>query len=219
MSALVLLRSGDHHYENVIAANSYPFFVDLECSFIPSLVLDQSLTSRFSAKSLGVISQSSMVGNHEVDVGALAWRPGAYYVDLAWFNDHEGGPELRYKKRLVSASSSNPHKDGSLLGPKQFQKLLIRGYRSSRRRQRVLADKLKQLILSIQEEPMRLVLRKTRYYRDLLEFSFSNQYTKKSSLRRSILEHFLAADHPCLESIVNEEIESLMNAEIPVFLS
>jgi lantibiotic modifying enzyme len=218
LSVLVALRSTDHHWENLIADSDNPFFLDLECSFMPSVILDKRSPCRMSMKSVGVVSHVDRIGEFQFDRGALAWRTGASTLGLAWRGWGKiGTPELDYEERLISQSPNSPHAASSLLGSRQFLKFLLAGYKEGRRILRRLSTDLRPSLASMHDKPMRLVLRGTRFYQELLAHSLRPWLCKDTKHRRSALRHFLEEDDPRLEPLVIQEVESLMDGEIPHF--
>jgi lantibiotic modifying enzyme len=218
LAALAALRSCDHHYDNLIAHQSHPQLIDLECSFTPGLIIDRGQPSRMSLRRVGVISHLDRVGDIEIDKGALAWRVGTSTLVLTWSGwGGTGPPELEYKKRIIDRCLNDPRKPGSILGSKQFRKFLFDGFKSGRRLIRNLSGDLKPVLLSMHEKPMRLVVRSTRFYRELLMLSLSPQFCKSSDARRALLCGYLKEDDQRLAPLVVQEVASLMEGEIPHF--
>jgi lantibiotic modifying enzyme len=218
LSVLVMLRSCDHHYDNLIANKAHPYLIDLECSFTPSLILDKQWPYPMSMRRVGIVSHIDRVDNFEIDKGALAWRDGASTLVLTWRGwGTTGAPELEYKERTIFRSRNDPHKTESILRSQHFRQFLVRGLRDGRRIIRRTSADLKSSLRSVHDQPMRLVLRSTRFYRELLMFSLSPVFCRDSERRSALLKTYLEEDDRRLEPLVAQEIASLMNGEIPHF--
>ena len=217
LSVLVALRSGDHHCDNLVASSSNPVLVDLECSFIPSLIFDRMASPRMSMKSVGVISHLDRIGEIVLDIGALARTHGSTHLELVYLGWGNGVPELGYKERRVSSSPNSAHKCGSLLRSQHFRKYLIAGYKEGRDVLRRMSATLRASLLGMHDKPMRVVIRNTRYYQELLALSLVPEACRNTETRRATLERFLQVDDRRLRPIVAQEIRCLLDGDIPHF--
>ncbi|PWC44302.1 DUF4135 domain-containing protein, partial [Azospirillum sp. TSO22-1] len=229
LAVLEVLRGGDIHPDNLIAAGAYPVIVDLECLFQPGPAdlarpdpLDDPLA--FTSGALPVFT--SFDGGRTLHpiaafgCGALPARPGQRLR-------HPGTDWIHLAPVEVSSFDANgPSLDGVALDVRDHVDALVRGYRASlaavlARRDALLAPR--GALRRFRRTALRLLCAPTNLYALLLDSALSTEGVSdedsfRARLARAAQRDPTIADVHCWSAVLAEEARALDRLDVPAFV-
>ena len=172
---------------------------------------------KFCIKMLGIISSPMLLGGDIYDGGGILSR--SLKKEVVWSGFNKGTPELVFKNRIMQKNTNSPHYTNSLMTPCSFKKYIWEGYKSGV----ISVAKLREMIMQKIREcrdnktSTRVLFRSTYYYQQLLSLSFSPEFLTARSTRERFINVYIESDDKRVKQIIDEELQCLINGEIPIF--
>jgi type 2 lantibiotic biosynthesis protein LanM len=228
------LAAIDFHHENLIADGSHPVPLDLEALFHPLGLEGDNKRADYVASIMlfnSVFGVGLLPGriwsNPEfegVDMSGLGGLPGQLFpfASPAW--EGEGTDEMRLiRKRYPMPEAANrPTLKGQALGGFEHGDELIAGFRAmyrllERHRQELLAPDGP--LARFAGDEVRVVIRATRTYSDLLRESFHSDVLRSGLDRDRFFDRLWngADENPHLAKLIPAERLDLWNGDVPMF--
>jgi lantibiotic modifying enzyme len=214
ISLLITLRTIDINAENVLINLPYPVFFDMETIFSGDFNPDWP---EYSIENTGLLKISKENDNSLLTAGIL---PRESLLKPIIINNSKR-PEIKWRTKSRGKFSNIPQYHGKRVNPHEFKKNLLDGYENGF--SEILEKKglIKEMVKS-SKVLSRVVLRPTRIYRLLaLKSCYPQIYLKKDVkdfLTASLKEYPVIYDIDSL-SLLDSEVESIFNLEVPVFYS
>jgi type 2 lantibiotic biosynthesis protein LanM len=230
------LAAIDFHHENLIAAGAHPVPLDLEALFHPLGLEGDNKSADYQANIMlfnSVFGVGLLPGriwsNPEfegVDMSGLGGLPGQLFpfASPAW--EGEGTDEMRLvRKRYPMPEAANrPTLKGQALGSFEHGEELVAGFRDTYRllesnRQELLAPDGP--LARFTGDEVRVVIRATRTYSDLLRESFHPDVLRSGLDRDRLFDRLWngADENPRLAKLIPAERFDLWNGDVPMFTS
>ena len=234
---LQLLNASDCHHENVIASGEQPILVDAEALLAPvarsgnhstaseqqvhRMHLDSPVIS-----ALITCKAMSEPGRKAPDLSAitLAGRYPSPHKNAVFRLDSEGRGRFAFDYGELEVDSATPELDGQRTGWAQHVGHILAGYRSMGERIRECTDRLlapEGPLLSASDCLIRYVYRQTSVYARVLSASLEPACLRDAIAREIVLERLWKAhlEHPGPTAIIESEVNSLRDLDIPLFTS
>lgn len=218
-SVLEMLRSGDHHAENIIARSTWPYFVDLECTLIPSLSIDLRPQSRFSLHAVGIedVTEAPFTA---LPANQAVAMDNFHKSEVRWSISTARKVEARLIARSPKKAAADPRPFSCLIPLKSFAKYFARGYQTGLTAIDALHHDLtsdNSPIRTLGVTKMRVVLRSTHFYTQLLRASFAPTLAANTVARLDFLRSRLPPASAWLNCASIAEARALQDATIPTF--
>lgn len=234
LALLYALEAVDFHYENLIASGEHPVLVDLESLFHPRVTQPDFKDPDLLA--------ADVIDHSVVRVGLLPrriWAEGAAEgIDLSGFGAaggqltpqavphwERGGTDemhIAQKRMVIKAATNRPTIGGSDVNALDYGEAIIAGFT---RMYRLLVDHRDELLspdgpLSrFANDQMRILLRPTRTYGELLHGSFHPDFLGDALERDRYFDQLWMGVEPdsYLTRVISAEREALHDGDIPMF--
>lgn len=213
---LLLLRSIDNYYENVIISKESPIFFDHEC-ILTNKISGES-KKPYGFEHTGTINPKGK----DHDTSSLTGATGEIQTLLKpYFIGSEKKPEIKWIINKKIKARHIPEFNGELVNPRDYKKEIISGLLESQKR---IINKRKQIIKYIYNEKSitRVLIRPSSFYKSLLvgypyyflkeKLEIQEYFQSELKQNKPILENFALKDE-----IVNYEVDSLIKGYIPMF--
>lgn len=196
---LMCIRSGDHHNQNLLINGSQICCLDLECSLLPRLVFEQCPKKRFTLRATGLIGQALNCAGSADPVSPLhSWgrtvRKVLEFPDPYQFQSSRADPMAIFRKEF---------RDGF----RYTGRLFSQNYQDCR-----------DLIRTFSTACMRVVVRPTRYYRELIRHVFDPRVCGTLERRQALVISLLPAPNRALLPLAEAEAAAVLRCEIPIFV-
>lgn len=221
------LGTKDLHYENIIAAGEYPALIDLE-TLVHIRHAQKTQTAR--EEILYELSQSALYSGllpvyhwnkdgKGVDSSGISGNSGQKYpfkiAVVAKARTSEMHIEYRYP---VSKKARNlATLEGEFYPPYLYKSQILHGFTDAYHR--VMADKevFRDLLKDLYSTESRYLIADTQRYSMLLSGSYHPSLLMKSGEREKFLDLLRQGRKPSDEEIIQSEIDSLTDGDIPYF--
>jgi type 2 lantibiotic biosynthesis protein LanM len=227
LTALIyLLKGTDMHFENIIAAGSYPFLIDLECLFNTNCI-------DFNVLHIGLLPVLTYSDNSSVPIdlsgfGASGVQESSTYV-WKWKDIGSDDLNLIKDKGKFEAKSNQPNIKGVPVSPEKFVEEFsiefkkVCDYFISI--QSTFDDEV-HLFSEFKDKQIRVIPRPTQVYKDILENSYIPEALISKEKRDAVIEQYLN-DFPLIISfkpkdkikIMAHELRAIQQMDIPYFTS
>ncbi len=232
LALLYALEAIDFHFENLIAAGEHPVLVDLEALFHPrierqdkTITEDPALNNMvFSVLRIGLLPErlGSSPGSPGVDLSGLGGQAGQLSSQKLAVWQGAGTDEMRLvKERLLMEGAHNrPRLNGDEVNVMDYLEDFTAGFEKI---YRVLTTYRAELIAgpltAFSRNEMRIVMRPTQVYSNLLRKSFHPDFLRNALDRDRHFDHLWAKVklQPALERLIQAERADLLNGDIPMF--
>ena len=228
------LEATDFHAENIIACGEHVFPIDLEALFHPRLEsAAQSGVERRAAESIQQsVCRIGMLpdfiwgddGAEGVDISGLGDISGQLspYAVPDWDDSGTDGMHLIRRRMPMDGSRNRPKLNGADVEVLDYVGAIVVGFRQmyqlllERREQLLAADGP---IRRFRDDEVRVVLRPTRFYADLLSESFHPDLLRDAMDRDRIFDRLYGwlEREPYLAKVIVAELEDLNLGDIPIF--
>ncbi len=231
IAVLHLLKATDFHYENLIAHGAYPVPIDLESLFqprvygidaedTPQLVQQQLMNSVLR---IGLLPTQDSSNLDISGIGAAAGQVATNKA-LSWT---QGGTDALHVIREEIQMQEGEHKPavkGGVINPADYAAEIITGFTQIyrvflRARNELLASK--SVINAFRNDEVRVLLRHTRFYGQLLRESYHPDVLQHGIDRDYLFENLWAHTDalPKLATVVRAESDMLWKGDIPKFVT
>lgn len=227
LSVFLLLGTDDLHNENIISCGEYPYFIDLE-----TLVKTEQGTSIFS----GVMKTFFDEINHSV-LSTMLLPTNAIYSamdcdigGISSFNEEattrmkafqlikKGTDKIALEQREVFMGSGDNHLylNDNVVYPNNFSEEIVNGFKDTFHILIKNMDAVKSIINS-RTIFSRCVVRPTFVYGSFLDASLHPNYLQDIKKRNKLFAHLYTTKEANNTMLVSQEVEALMNGDIPYF--
>jgi type 2 lantibiotic biosynthesis protein LanM len=228
------LAAIDFHHENLIAQGEYPIPIDLEALFHPLGLEGDRKGADVSANLLlynSVFGVALLPGriwsnpeSEGVDISGLGAMPGQLmpFAGPAW--EAEGTDQMRLirKRHPLPEAQNRPTLQGEAVGTLEYADDLIAGFREmyqfiQNNRRELLSDAGP--LARFENDEVRVVVRATRSYADLLRESFHPDVLRDALDRDRLFDRLWsgAEDSSNMAKLIPAEHDDLWNGDVPIF--
>jgi type 2 lantibiotic biosynthesis protein LanM len=224
----------DFHHENLIAHGEHPIPIDLEALFHPRGLEGETKRADYLAN---IMLYNSVFGigllpgriwsspqSEGVDISGLGAMPGQLmpFASPAW--EAEGTDQMRLirKRYSMPEAQNRPTLNGQAVETVGYTEELIAGFRDMygllvARREELLSAKGP--LAWFGEDEVRVVIRPTRSYADLLRESFHPDVLRDGLDRDRLFDRLWngAEESPFLSKLIPAERTDLWNGDVPMF--
>jgi len=229
LALLYALEATDCHYENLIAAGDHPVLVDLESLFHPrweiedSAKPDERLAGEAVAESVLRIGLLPFQVGEEADlsgVASVAGQPTPQPV-MQWRGIGTDEMRIVRERALMDGASNLPTLDGRRIEAGELTGEVAAGFAGI---YRLLIRHREELLLFLDrfaDDPVRAVLRPTRFYGLLLSESFHPDVLRDALDRDLLFDRLWMGidEQPVLARAIPAEHRDLRAGDIPSFLA
>ncbi|HMK86592.1 MAG TPA: type 2 lanthipeptide synthetase LanM family protein [Steroidobacteraceae bacterium] len=229
-----ILAGTDFHYENLIACDEHPFFIDLEALFHPRVrtTLDGSARSaafrRLNDSVLGIgLLPQKIAGNERKEgidlsgIGAKAGQLTPFALPI-WESYRTDEMRLTRKHVVDGGAQNRPSLGGAEVDADGQAEAIVSGFEDTYRL--LLAHRSELLsesgpVRAFDDDEVRVIFRPTRAYAMLLYESFHPDVLQDGADRDFLLDRLWerCASEPYLAAIVPFEQGDLRNGDVPKF--
>jgi len=232
LGIIYCLAGTDCHFENLVAHGSEPVLIDIETLLQPHFRLDAHATDiKVGSIIVGSVLDTGMLPCSDSpvgdgDVSAIGARV-AQFTSLQTFGfENSGTDEARVIRTTyrIEEAVNQPMLRGAAVRPSRYLVDVESGFASTYQ----LIQQLKRELLAsngplsrFSQTPVRVVLRPTAAYTQLLRESFHPKALVDSIGRERILSQLWwgTASHPILRKVVFSEYNQLLVGDIPLFFN
>ena len=222
-----LCHSGDMHYENMVACGEYPVLIDYETLIqLPpeQKPADEKETNTFIGMSVLPIGILPFYGarnkNFNADFSGLCGG-GKQMMDLqipVISNPGRSTMCIGYKYGETQEKNNRVRLAGQVVDPGTYLNDIYKGFEAGYRYIYEHKADVIQLAKMMQQSLYRQLFRNTQEYHMILDLSYHPQFMQQEGARRSFLENALMISEFKDKSwIVEQEIEDMLNGDIPYF--
>lgn len=227
------IRGGDFHFENLIAKGEYPYIIDLETLFQQPPLLDFPDYANVVAKNQFIESVmfTSLLPNRSyrdltdeigIDMSGLNGKEQkAPFKVLAPHDNLTDEMRYEYTEFTISNKDNLPMLQGEYVNYKLYKEYIYKGFKNTCyffiKHQSELINNT-ELLPSFQDKPVRIILRATQRYANMLSESMHPDYMRDGLKRDQLLENmwsYMFKD----KKIIKNEVEDMLEGDIPVFFN
>jgi type 2 lantibiotic biosynthesis protein LanM len=228
LAVLYALDATDIHYENLIAAGDQPVLIDVETLFHPSIEPptmtgpDPARHALQTSVTRTALLPHLLIGEHgAVDISGLGGDKGVFpYDSVTW--DASGTDEMRLVRRPApfTGAVNRPRLDGRDVDPAEHRSALLSGFRAGYDAIVAHSNELTGLLERCAGDEIRVVLRPTRIYTQLLGESTHPDLLRDAAARNDLFEVLwtAAAHDPKLRAVIQYELADLWCGDVPYFV-
>lgn len=232
IAIMYLLRGNDFHMENLIANGEFPYIVDLE-TIIQNRVsyqLPNNAYSKARDKMLDLVSSTSLLPDNyhigkdgAIDISALNGR-GIKFPKQIEGPVNKQTDDLKFDLIDVELPDANniPDMQGKGVSYKKYIDAIVIGYRETcklfLKYKEELINKEDGILKKFEGIKVRVILRPTAHYNNMLQSTYHPDYMRNSLDRESVLENIWSQPFLHKEVIISE-YEDLMDNDIPIFFN
>ncbi|MCM2139856.1 type 2 lanthipeptide synthetase LanM [Vagococcus fluvialis] len=227
LSIFLALGTDDLHNENIISSNEYPYFIDLE-----TLVKEEKDLDGFTGIVKNFFSEinSSVLSTMLLPTNAVYNSIGGDIGGISSFNEvastkitsfqlvNKGTDKIRLENKEVHLGSEDNflYLNGELCYPNNYHKKITEGFEDTFY---ILKNNIFSIygIISEYNISTRCVFRPTYVYASFLDASNHPKYLKSNSEHIKLFQSFNVSEKENVRVVGNQEIESLVNGDIPYF--
>ncbi|WP_433500657.1 type 2 lanthipeptide synthetase LanM family protein [Sphaerimonospora sp. CA-214678] len=228
LALLYILNAGDVHYENVIACGDQPVLVDVETLFHPVIagaaVTDPALLALYDSVQRTAVLPTIMIGDRgSLDVSALGGDKGSVHPFSAAAWQDVGTDRMRLVRGPVrfTGAHNRPRLYGVDADPADHVPSLLAGFREAYDAIASGREELaRELLPRFGQAQVRLLLRPTRVYAELLAESTHPDVVADAAGRDGLISETLgamSAGDPALSAAIPSEQAELRAGDIPYF--
>ncbi|HDR7706392.1 TPA: type 2 lantipeptide synthetase LanM family protein [Bacillus thuringiensis] len=232
IAIMYLLRGNDFHMENLIANGEFPYIVDLE-TIIQNRVsyqLPNNAYSKARDKMLDLVSSTSLLPDNYhigkdrvIDISALNGR-GVKLPNQVEGPINKQTDDLKFGLIDIELPEANniPDIQGKSVSYKNYINAIVLGYRETcklfLKYKEELINERDGILKKFEGVKVRVILRPTAHYNNMLQSTYHPDYMRNSLDRESVLENIWAQPFLHKEVIISE-YEDLMDNDIPIFFN
>ncbi len=228
------LAAVDFHYENLIAHGEFPIPLDLEALFHPLGLEGDARSADYLANvtlynsvfGVGLLP-GRMWSNADfegVDISGLGAAPGQLYPFASPSWEAEGTDEMRLvrKRYPMPAAQNRPSLNGETIETFAYAEELIGGFRDMYRLLETHRDQLLAVggpLDAFRDDEVRVVVRPTRTYGELLRESFHPDVLRDALDRDRLFDRLWngVEQSPFLARMIPAERADLWRGDVPMF--
>ncbi|MFG1948312.1 type 2 lanthipeptide synthetase LanM family protein [Nonomuraea sp. NPDC048826] len=227
LALLNVLNGTDIHHENLIARADQPLIVDLETLLHPGglagpPVADPAMeVLRDSVRRTALLPQFVVGDRGALDVSGLGGDKEeiAPFSAVAWEDAGTDTMRLVRRSRRFAGAANRPVLAGADADPHAYAQSLVQGFQSAYRAIAAGRDELLGTLRRFARDQVRVVVRQSRVYAELLDESTHPDVMRRARARDEVF-HLLATmsdGDPVLTAAVPYEVSALWAGDIPLF--
>jgi type 2 lantibiotic biosynthesis protein LanM len=236
LALFYVLGAIDFHHENLIAQGEHPVPLDLEALFHPIGLEGDKKNADYLAN---VMLYNSVFGvgllpgriwsnpeSEGVDMSGLGALPGQLFpfASPAWEGQGTDQMRLIRKRYTMPEAQNRPSLKGEAIEILPYTEELITGFREM---YRFLEEHRRELLAAdgpltcFDQDEVRVVVRATRTYADLLSESFHPDVLRNALDRDRLFDRLWngAGESPYVAKLIPAERSDLWNGDVPMFTS
>ncbi|MEB4818074.1 type 2 lanthipeptide synthetase LanM family protein [Bacillus thuringiensis] len=227
-----LLRGNDFHMENLIASGEFPYIVDLETIIQNRVKYELPNEAYYNARNqmLDLVSSTSLLpdsqkmsGVGKIDISALSGRAQKSPQKVEGLvNTQTDKLKFDLVDGEIPDANNIPNIQGQDVCYEKYREEIIFGFRQVSRLflkyRDELLDKEKSILNKFNGLKIRVIVRPTAQYHNMLQSTYHPDYMRDSLSRESVLENIWAQPFSYKE-IIKSEYEDLMVNDIPIFFN
>lgn len=234
LALLYALEAVDIHFENLIASGEHPVLVDLESLFHPRIVQPDLGNSELLAADVidhsvlrvGLLPQRVWSDGERqgIDLSGLGATAGQLTPQAVPYWAGGGTDEMHVarKRMAVGGALNRPTLGAAQVNALDYAEAIVEGFT---RVYRLLLERRDELrsedgpLARFADDRVRVLLRPTRIYGELLQGSFHPDFLSNALDRDRHFDHLWGGvgPHPHLARVVSAEREDLHRGDIPMF--
>ncbi|WP_106765798.1 type 2 lanthipeptide synthetase LanM [Paenibacillus faecalis] len=223
IAVMYILNAGDFHYENVIADESDPVLIDIETFFsnIEPIEGDE-LTKSYQTSVLSTMMLPMDYGKFmDFEISGLSGKEGQVselYSSLNLINRKSDDMQFVNKPFILDGKRNIPIFMGQKIEAMHYIDDICNGFAYGYNVIKNAKDEFSELIDIFINDTIRVVLRPTQTYSEFLTMSKYPKYLVSQEKRKELFQ--LLLEYPSEKfttDIINEEIKSLENEDVPYF--
>lgn len=212
LGLIYLLNGTDYHFENIISHGVHPVMIDNETLFNPAL---EDFQSDVHFLSLGMLPNTQ----NNIDFSALSGSLRSEKILVEQLVEKNNTFMLEKRDFFIKRRKNYPSKEINYIYIYEKEKKhLLLGFQDLLS---VFIENKESFLNSgiveeLKNERIRIVLRHTMFYNELLTKLFHPYNVKTKSTARKFLRKYLNKNQK-LQKVLNCEEEHLLNGDIPIF--
>ncbi len=234
LALLYALEAVDFHYENLIASGEHPVLVDLESLFHPRIVQPDLGNSELLAADVidhsvvrvGLLPQRIWSDGEQqgIDLSGLGAASGQLTPQAVPYWEGGGTDEMHIarKRMTVGGALNRPMLGGIEVNALDYASSIVAGFT---RIYRLLLERRDELLSQdgplarFSDDRVRILLRPTRVYGELLQGSFHPDFLSNALDRDRYFDQLWigVVPNPYLAGVVSAEREDLHGGDVPIF--
>ncbi|GHJ42819.1 hypothetical protein Cs7R123_01610 [Catellatospora sp. TT07R-123] len=224
--ALVRVLDGsDLHYENVIARADQPVLIDVETLFHPALTTaghDPAARALVASVHRSALLPRVVIGaDATLDISGLGGDRGGTtpFEAVQWDDQGTDGMRLVRRPWTFAGAANRPTLDGADADPGEFTPQLLAGFAAGHAQIARGRDELIGLLAGAAGHEVRVVLRATRLYAELLDESTHPNLLREAGHRDTALETLrgYSPGDELLARVADDELSQLRDGDVPYF--
>ena len=229
------LRGGDFHLENIIASGENPIVIDLETLFqqpIPTTFPDRAeviakldtLESVINTLLLPNRIYQDFNDTKGIDMSGLSGSEQEYPVPiLAPLNHNSDEMIFKQQEQLVLTSDNYnlPVYEGKYVDFRNYKHLIYRGFKKASEFFMVHREELinhPSLLKNFKTKPVRVILRPTQKYAQMLLESLHPDYLRDGLSRDQIFENMWGYSF-VNKTVASHEVNEMLVGDVPIFFN
>ncbi|MGC9665107.1 type 2 lanthipeptide synthetase LanM family protein [Planosporangium sp. 12N6] len=226
LALLYAVDAADMHCENIIACGDQPVPVDVETLFHPNLPLSGALGPDPAAEALASsVSRTALLPRPiagdagAADLSGLGGDAGAALPVpvVAW--DAAATDEMRLTRRTgrFAGARNRPTLDGDPIDPADHRASLLSGFRAGYRAIAAAAADFADLLRGCARDEIRIVLRPTQLYQQVLDESTHPEVLRDALEREHLFDVLWSSvPHPAASRLLPYETDDLWAGDVPL---
>lgn len=234
LALLYALEAVDIHFENLIASGEHPVLVDLESLFHPRIVQPDLGNSELLAADVidhsvvrvGLLPQRIWADGEQqgIDLSGLGATAGQLTPEAVPYWEGGGTDEMHiaHKRAVVGGALNRPTLGGVEINALDYAEAIVAGFT---RIYRLLLERRDELLSEdgplarFADDQVRILLRPTRTYGELLQGSFHPDFLSDAIERDRYFDQLWVGvePNPYLARVISAEREDLHGGDIPMF--
>lgn len=224
------LEATDMNLENLIASGEHPVIIDLEALFHPRLVDPMATTPQlqavqamnFSVLRVGLLPLR-MWGNQlqaGIDVSGMGGQQGQISPYPALQVEDRGTDQMRFTRKYMTmpGQKNRPTLTDNDINILDYTEQITGGFEKIYRLlMRYREELLPKLVHDFAQDEIRLVVRPTQVYAQLLNESLHPNLLRDMLTRDRFFDHLWANTAPHVQKVIPAEHDDLYTGNIPIF--
>ncbi|MNK29029.1 Lanthionine synthetase C-like protein [compost metagenome] len=224
IALMYILNANDFHYENLIANESYPVLVDIE-TFFSNIVPEEEEDELSKSYQTSVLSTMMLPMDFgeilDFEISGLSGKEGQVsnlYSSLKLVNNKSDEMQFVKQPFVVDGKSNIPTFQGQKIEAINYIDDICEGFTYCYNIIQNSKDEFSDYIHIFTNDTIRVVLRATQTYSEFLNMSKYPKYLVSHDKRRELFNLLFEYQTEKFRlDIINEEIKSLVNDDVPYF--
>ena len=231
LAILYALEASDFHCENLIASGEHPVLIDLEALFHPRLeIIDANRADAaagralgYSVMRIGLLPMRAWAGDGfgGVDMSGLGSATGQLTPHSVpqWENSDTDEMHVVRRRIEMTGAENRPSLNGTEVDVFDYAVAIVDGFTLMYRTLLHHREEWLSLVSRFAGDEVRVIVRPTRVYGELLHESFHPDVLRTAADRGALFDHLKSrgSDSPHLAPLLDSEQADLSRGDVPLF--